>query len=314
MGQVTALSTMYPRMYPHLPGARDIDMLEALRETVRDFCKDTKAFSEELGPIAVVDWRRDYDLSDHHYYTAHIHQLKRVWLNGIEQGDDEFSLKRDRWLRWDDMHVPHDLDDALLTCGTAGITTLADWQAITDGSFGITIGSTSHEIEDVDFSGAETFDDVADIIQAGIRDAVDSQVGYVRAVCTTVAEDTLSHFLFWVKSDTTISALSAGSSGTDISGSGYINGVAGTVSPHIIAEVVLRPDFRVESMPYWFLDRYAEGIMAGAIARLSAQARKSWSDQGKAVLKAAEYAAAITEACSEEVFQGHDEPQYGLEG
>jgi len=102
-------------MYPHLPGARNIDLLEALRETVRDFCKDTKAFSEELGPISIVDWRRDYDLSDHHYYTAQIHQLKRVWLNGIEQGDDEFSLRRDRWLRWDDMHVPHDLDDALLT-------------------------------------------------------------------------------------------------------------------------------------------------------------------------------------------------------
>lgn len=304
-------------MFPHLPGARDIDILETLREVVREFCEETRAFTEELGPIAVVDWRQRYDLSDHHNYTAHIHQLRSVTLNGIEQGDDEFRLSKDRWLVWDEADIPHDVDDTLLVCGTAGITDISDWQAITDGSFGFTVGSDASQASSLNFSVADTFDDVADIMQAGIRDALNTNVGYVKAICTTVAEDVLSHFLIWVKSDSTVSYLSAGSTGTDISGSGYMNGLtgSGTLSANMIVNVTMRPDFRVESLPYWFLDRYAPGIMAGAIARMAMQEGKRWYNTGKAALKQDEYEQAKTKAVNEDqYFRGHAQPVRGLSG
>jgi len=49
------------------------------------------------------------------------------------------------------------------------LPTLTQWQAITNGSFGLTISGTAHTFTGLDFSGASSLSDVASIIQAAIN-------------------------------------------------------------------------------------------------------------------------------------------------
>ena len=60
--------------------------------------------------------------------------------------------------------------------GNIQTQSIADWQAITDGSFSITLGSDSEEITSLDFSSVISLSDVSDIIQTAIRASNTNQV------------------------------------------------------------------------------------------------------------------------------------------
>ncbi len=106
--------------------------------------------------------------------------------------------------------------------GATGVTdTLGTWTAISDGSFKVTINGSEQSITSIDLSGASDMAGVAAAIQAKIR-AVGSG-GFTLATVAWQAGTTN----FKITSGTTgaassVSALSAASSGTDISGASFM--------------------------------------------------------------------------------------------
>lgn len=116
------------------------------------------------------------------------------------------------------------LTSASLECGANG-GNLAAWQAVGDGSFTIVVDGTSLDVTGLVFTAVGALTDIASIINialAGRALCVYDQVGDV----------------FWFFSlkkglpESTITVLTAGSAGTDISGAGFLNGLTtvGTVT------------------------------------------------------------------------------------
>lgn len=107
---------------------------------------------------------------------------------------------------------------ATLTGGISPEKTIATWNAVTDGSFRITIDGISRDISGIDFSGPITMNTVALIIQLAINGA-DTSDGFANATCIWTGSE------FVISSGTTgagstISTLQkhSGTVGTDISG------------------------------------------------------------------------------------------------
>ena len=101
---------------------------------------------------------------------------------------------------------------AYLTGGNTATDVVATWNAVTDGSFSITIDGVVLTLSDLDFSLCATMADVAAVIQAGIR-------AITRKTETCVWST--DHFVIHSVSTTAASAItvtSATGSGTDISG------------------------------------------------------------------------------------------------
>jgi hypothetical protein len=103
---------------------------------------------------------------------------------------------------------------AFLTCGSSPTTAVATWEAVTDGAFQLTIDGTARSITALDFTNVGSLDQVASVIQAGIR-----------TVTSGLEEVEWNGTAFLIKSGATTSSsamtvLTAGASGTDISGAG----------------------------------------------------------------------------------------------
>ena len=104
---------------------------------------------------------------------------------------------------------------AVLEAGEVPLTDVDTWKAITDGEFAVTIDSTPTDVTGLDFSTATSLDDVASIISTGTAGA---SVAYV-----------INRFVFTSDTDgatSTITLLStvAAPAGTDISGTGFLDG------------------------------------------------------------------------------------------
>jgi len=299
MAQITALSSLYPYMTMELPGCDTSSIcLLALKKAARRFCEKTKAWYDDLDLIPVVAFQQDYSLA--HKYDAFVHRIKRVRVNSMEYDPCTYELRYETDLRFRSRHIPNaDLDDLMLTCGTVGTTTIADWQAVTDGAVTITIDDSTYSVTDLDFSGCSDLEDVATVIQTGLRVAYDDNIGFVRYQDATTGSE---HFVVYVESGT-VSYLTAGASGTDISGSGYMNGLTGTgaLSAHIQVDVVFRPEFTVAdgNMPAWFMDRWGEVLVAGAVAELAAQPKTPWSNGDVAARALRQYNTGVTKAMAE---------------
>ena len=293
MSELTAYSDLYAFMVVELPGAENRDILAALQRIGREFCVLTEAWKEDLFPIAVTDYQQDYALA--HDYDANIHRLRELKVNGQVYGTDSYDLYQEDTLRFDSGSVPHDLDNQLLICATAGITTIAAWQAVTDGSVTFSIGGSTYLVEDLDFSGCADIEAVALALQTGLRDKMSSNTGLVRW-----RGESTNKFHVWVESGV-CSYLTAGTAGTDISGSGYMNGLTGsaTLAGLIETEVSFRPHKAQMDFPGWFLDRWSETIMAGAIALLAGQNNMPWHNAEKEQKFKAAYAAGRAEAKAE---------------
>ena len=103
--------------------------------------------------------------------------------------------------------------------------------AISDGSFTITIDGVTENIGALDFTSDTNFDDIAATLQTGLQAIAAG--GYTAA--TVVASNEVEN-QFTIISGTsgdgsTVSVLAAGTTGTDISGVGFLNGIVGVVVP-----------------------------------------------------------------------------------
>ena len=98
-------------------------------------------------------------------------------------------------------------------------TTLAAFQAVSAGSFGITIGGTPYQISGLNFTGITDLPGAASIIQSAIR-----------ATTSSTETCTWNGTQFVIVSPLSLVALTAGTTGTDISASIYLNGTSGVVA------------------------------------------------------------------------------------
>lgn len=112
---------------------------------------------------------------------------------------------------------------AVIECGDSPLATLASWQAITDGEFGIDIDGGTVDVAGLDFSTITSLDDVATVIGTGLGangDCVFLVNRFIINSGTTGASSTIT-----VLKTVVVPA------GTDISGSGFIDGDS-AVSPN----------------------------------------------------------------------------------
>lgn len=71
---------------------------------------------------------------------------------------------------------------------------------------------------------------------------------------------------------------------------GFVTGFkAGDAPTYLYVYAILRPKMGSEEGPMWFLDRYADAITNGTLARLHGMSSKPWSDPKMAQLEAIEY-------------------------
>lgn len=66
--------------------------------------------------------------------------------------------------------------DPKLISGTSVETTIATWQAITDGSFNIKVNGVSYDVTGLDFSGDASMTDVASTIQTAVQSAISTNL------------------------------------------------------------------------------------------------------------------------------------------
>lgn len=294
MSQITAYSALYPQLTLDLPNCPARVMLAALQRAGREFARDTRAFRLCLDPLPITNYKQDYDLGKGkaHGYDAQVTQILGVRINATHVPLEDVQLFETQWLRLDPEVTPMDNDsEQLLVCGTAGLTVYTDWAAITDGSVTFGVDSSTYGATDIDFSACASMEDVARVLQTAWRTAMEYNRVYVRW-----AEAATNKFLLWTDSGE-ITYLTAGTEGTDISGAGHMNGLTGgsgvSVAPLLEVEAVLIPDIRTDTLPDWFLDRYAEPICAKAAAICAVQRKTPWFDTELAGLKAYEYISGV---------------------
>lgn len=116
------------------------------------------------------------------------------------------------------------LTGAKMVCGANG-GDLAAWQAVGDGAFKIFVDGTEHDITGLVFTSVVALTDVIGIIKAAVAGLFDVEYDALGDVFTFVSK----------KSGlpaSSIAVLTAGSAGTDISGTGFLNGLTtvGTVT------------------------------------------------------------------------------------
>jgi len=104
---------------------------------------------------------------------------------------------------------------AVLECGDSPLTSVDSWKLITDGEFAVTIDGTPTNVVGLDFSAVTSLDDVASTISAGTAGATVTFVvnRFVFTSDTTGATSTL-----------TLLSTVAVPAGTDISGTGFLDG------------------------------------------------------------------------------------------
>ncbi len=107
--------------------------------------------------------------------------------------------------------LPSTPANGYLTGGSSATAVVATWNAVSDGEFTITIDGVEYDITGLDFSTASDMDDIATIIQTGIRTATGNS--------ETVVWST-DHFVITAKTGVSVTSAVSGGSGTDISGVG----------------------------------------------------------------------------------------------
>ncbi len=112
---------------------------------------------------------------------------------------------------------------ANMVCGANGAN-LAAWQAVTDGSFKITVDGVLISLTALDFSVNTALDEIVDTFNAQF-------LGRCIAIYDSKA-DVVSFISPTPGANGSVSVLTAGASGTDISGTGFLNGLTtvGTVT------------------------------------------------------------------------------------
>lgn len=152
-----------------------------------------------------------------------------VTINKLNDGGDEqleiIAASQREGIVEHSTYIP-----AFLTGGSSAETNTALWDSISDGSFRITVDGTAYNVDGLDFTSITTMDEVAAMIQAGLRAATGST--------ETVTWDT-DHFIITsvnttASSDVSVTSTSTGTVGTDISGATWMDTAAGTPTAVVI--------------------------------------------------------------------------------
>jgi hypothetical protein len=285
MAQITTYTLLYPSVLRWLPGCELQFILLELQKAARHICENYDFWVEDLDPILAVNYQQDYTLAAPSAdpantpttYSAFIHRLKEVKVNGIVYSEPMYNLVSGTILRFDPLSVPNNLDDMLLVCGTAGSTTVADWNAVINAYLGITINDSAYDVACATFAGL-TFPQIALAIQTALRAEVDSNVGFCRWFT--------NKFKLWVESGE-ISYLTAGSAGTDISGASWCNGLTGgtgvSLGGLIQVKAVLVPHQSVDTLPDWLMDKLSNTLVARAINQLKLQPGPYYDEKGAGI-------------------------------
>jgi len=299
MAQLTQYSNLYPLILPHMPGYDVNIVLQAIKRTGRAFCDHTEAFRETQLPIPIVDFQEDYTLPKGNVasgYSANVHRILWVRCNDTLYDQYAYSLYEERILRFGNQYAPADLESTHLKCGTCAADAYTDWTGVSDGAVTFTIGSTTYSVEDLDFSSCTTMEMVAQVIQNGLSTESEDRRARVRY------DTANTRFIFWAN-PSTVSYLTAGASGTDISGALYMNGLTGgtgvLLSAMIETSLVFRPNHNSDTLPDWLFDRWAYGIAAGALASMMNMPGKPWSSPQLAGYWQRQYIGALSEAKGE---------------
>lgn len=314
MAQIASLTSLYPFVLRWLPGCELQFILRALQDSVRYICSTYEVWKEDLDPQVIVSYQQDYALSvpsanpdnTPTSYSAAIHRICEVKVNNQVYEESMYDLITGNTLRFDPSSIPNNLDEMVLICGTAGSTTIADWRALASSSVGITLSSGTYAVELGSFAGL-TFPQIALAIQTALRAEVDSNIGF----CRWYADK----FKLWVESGE-ISPLTAGSTGTDISGASWMNGLtAGTGVSNgglLQVKVILRPDQTVDTLPDWLLDRICDAVIARSIWQLKRMPGPFRDDAG-ATIWDTEFKIQITKIVGDRI-RAYKEEVKGLEG
>ena len=271
MSQLTSLSQLEVYMFSNLPGCRDEVLLLELQNAARELCQRSEAFKDDLDKIPVVDFQQFYTLTPPYGYTAQIKRILEVKVDGVVQPVSSYELYQGNKLKWLQPNAPNNQTNQLLRCGTSGNPLYTAWTGITNASFGFYIEPSTTAVTSVSFAAATSMYDVAEILQTAIRTAIDDPEGFCQWSGT--------RFNFWVSSGT-IGYITAGTTGTDISGASYLNGLTGSATLAGLLEVkaAFSPDFSTDIVPDWFLDMWGKGIKGKAEWDLARQPRKSWTN------------------------------------
>lgn len=296
MSQLSSFEDLLPQLWPIVKGADRGLLFQHIGRASRELCVRSEGWHYEVAPQAVVDYQTEYALS--HPYNASVQRLLWVSVNSVVITTGEYELVDDEYLRFLEEYAPENVDDRICVCAAAGTAIIGDWNAVTDGALSIDIADSDYGVTGLDFSGCADMDAVAQVIQTGIRGAIGDNIGRVRWIQDS---DSSGHFVIYVTSGSTMGYLSTSSSGTDISGPSYMNGLstAATVDGILEAEVVLRPDVGSDTLPDWFLDRYGDDIIAGVVVNLCSMPGKPWSDTAAAKLYQPQWLRAIGRSSGE---------------
>jgi hypothetical protein len=279
-----AYTDLHKHMILDLPECEPGIITNALKRAGRRFCRKTEALHEPLAPILAVDYQGQYNLAHRGWAFDTIltpHRIRTVHVNatgpGSEQEPGHYDLLKDAKLSFRSQYIPQALEDMMLLCATTTKTAYTNWTGVTDGALVIDAGGTDYTASGMDFSGAGSMDEVAHIIQTAIRAAMESQ--------SIVVVWHINNFTIYSESGT-IGYLSAPASGTDISDT-YCKGTEtdGTLGGFILCDVTFLPDEAHTSLPEWFMDRYWEIIMAGAMVDLLTMKKALWADPELAASK-----------------------------
>ena len=145
------------------------------------------------------------------------------------------------------------------TPATAGTLTtpvltanLENFKEVTDGVLNLTVDGSNKQVTALDFSDAETLEEIAQVIQAKYTDVTVGLNDNQEIVFTSNTTGTAS--------SVTIAAMS-GSSGTDLNGEDYLNGAAATAVAGKAAEQGTRPETLSEAITRMAGEIYFEGIL-----------------------------------------------------
>lgn len=297
MSAFTQYSDLYPLMRPELPGCDTPLILQKLQQAGVKFCEDTEAWLEDdLAPQIITNYQRDYTIN--HGKDATIRRIARVNVNGIIRPPDAYELVTGTLLRFADAYTPNTLDDRMLQCGTASNAAVDGWIGVTDGSVKIVVYETTYSLTGMTFAACTSMADIAQVIQSALRAEMQSNSVHVRWYST----------YFAILVDTgTIDFLIADTTGTDISGAGYMNGLTGgdaVTVPYLKIDVVLVPFQTAMGLPTYVVDQWRTAIVGQAMFNLMTMSKLKWSNPARAPIYLLDYRTGLARARTEKE-RGH---------
>jgi len=123
------INTLFGLSKPYLPGVPDNLLLQALRNAVRQFCKNTEVWREDLPTISTTKDEDEYLIEDAHSYDATIKRILAVELDGGALLDSQYEFDPNGTFRLVSAPTADDLelDVTVVFMPSLAVADLPDW-------------------------------------------------------------------------------------------------------------------------------------------------------------------------------------------